>query len=229
MNNEEEYTTLRQMVDQTSYVFDHDDNSNLTGIFEILNHTNYDQREQLKRIFDWQQLDNAQGKVLDMIGQDYGVNRIDNDDDFYRFLIRLAKIKNHTDGSINSIYNLISYALQVSSEEFSIKLGYEIDGEPNAIRVDDIPNEYSKDPRKTRILMKYLEQSIAAGIRLIGLTFQENNINNLYIGMTSVTMEEETNKMKTSFELTNTTKHFMAFANATQYEEHNTMKRRDMN
>lgn len=228
MNNEEEYTTLRKMVDQTSYVFDHDDNSNWTGIFEVLNHANYDQREQLKKILDWQQLDNAKGKILDDIGRDYGVNRIDNDDDFYRFLIRLAKIKNHTDGSVNSIYNLISYALQVNPDEFSIKFGYEIDGEPNAIRVDDIPNEYSSDPRKTRILMKYLEQSIAAGIRLIGLTFQENNINNLYIGMASVTMVEETNKMKLASELDNSVHQYVAIANPTQYEETNKMKRRNI-
>lgn len=181
MNNEEEYTMLRQMVDQTSYVFDHDDNSNLTGIFEVLNHANYDQREQLKNIFDWQQLDNAQGKVLDMIGQDYGVNRIDNDDDFYRFLIRLAKIKNHTDGSIDSLYNLIAYALQADTSEFHIRLGYEINGEPNAIRVDNVLNKYNNDPRKTRLLMLYLSESIAAGIRLIGLSFQEINNNDLFV------------------------------------------------
>lgn len=224
--SDEEYQIWRKMVDETSYVFDHDENSNWSGIFDVLNHANQQERDQIKRFLEWQDLDKAEGKVLDDIGRDYGVSRIDNDDNFYRFLIRLAQLKNHTDGSIDSLYKLISFALQADPSEFVIRLGYEIDGEPNAIRVDDVPNKYNGDPRKTRILLKYLEESRAAGIRLAGMTFQENNVNNIYIGMTSVTMEEETNKMKTSFELTNTTKNYMAFANSTQYEENNTMKRR---
>ncbi|MGF7436334.1 hypothetical protein [Lentilactobacillus senioris] len=226
--SDEEYQILRKMVDETSYVFDHDENSNWSGIFDILNHANQQERDQIKRFLEWQDLDKAEGKVLDDIGRDYGVSRIDNDDNFYRFLIRLAQLKNHTDGSIDSLYKLISFALQADPSEFVIRLGYEIDGEPNAIHVEDIPNKYSDDPRKTRILLKYLEESRAAGIRLAGLTFQENNINNLYIGMASVTMFEENNKMKLASELDNSVHQYVAIASPTQYEETNKMKRRNI-
>jgi len=226
--DDEEYKLLRQMVDETSYVFDHDDESNWTALFDILNHSDHVQRQQVQQLRDWKFIDNQSGKALDDTGKDYGVSRIDDNDDFYRFLIRLAKLKNHTDGSVDSLYRLIAYALQAEPNEFVIRFGYEVDGEPNALRIDDVPNSYNTDTRKTRLLMKYLEQSVAAGIRLVGMTFQEINQNNLYIGMVSTTMEEETNVMKTSYELDNFAKKFIGFNAVTQYEEINIMKRRNV-
>lgn len=221
MNKKEDYQKFMSLL---SYALDHRNNSNLSLVIKAFNDSIFQQKKQLHRIKNWTDIDKAQGKVLDSIGQNYGVSRIDADDDFYRFLIKIAKLKNHSDGSVNEIINIISTALNADPTEFVVKFGYEIDGEPLALRIDNIPNKYNDNPRKTKLMLKYLEESLAAGIRLIGMTFQENNTSNLYIGMTSVTMEEETNVMKSNFEIDNSNKQFIAISTQTQFEETNTMK-----
>lgn len=192
--NDEQLQLL--MLNKTTISFNHDDDSNLSSLFYIKARSINRIGNQLNKMFNWQDINQAEGKVLDDIGNDYGISRTDNDDDFFRFLLNNARIKNHTDGSVDSLIRLVSVSLQANYDEFHVKAGHENNGENLTISIEDIPNKYNQDARKTKMLMKNLEASIVAGVRLVAVSFQEYNKNELFMQLVNQFIYKENNEMK---------------------------------
>lgn len=136
-----------------------------------------------RKIYEWRQLENARGGALDDIAADWSVSRIDNDDDFLRFQIRLAKMLNRIGVTENDIINLIAFILQADPTEFDVITDPdELGGDPEAIRLTNIPNRYSKSQRKKDLLVKSLEKAIMPEVKIIGVDFQAVADMPMYIG-----------------------------------------------
>lgn len=218
-----------RMLNTISSSFTRDENSNLALLFETFANQIDKSRNQIKNIYDWQDINQAEGKALDDIGREYGIARPDENDDFYRFLLNNARIKNHTDGSIDSVIKLVAASLQADYQEFHVKTGYENNKEKLTVSIEDIPNKYNQDSRKTKILLQNLEESIAAGIRLSNVSFQEYVDGNIFVAPYSQSMYEEFNKMKLDFDLDNQNKMHITFANSYKQIETVSMKRGNLN
>lgn len=71
-------------------------------------------KEVLENIDKYRNIDNAEGKVLDKLGDKYGVKRGPADDEFYRMMIR-SKIANRKgDTTVNGILRTMQNALGLS-------------------------------------------------------------------------------------------------------------------
>lgn len=178
-NPEQIKENIRQGL--SAYFNQEDDSVNqalLAMIIYLFDH----HREDFTDIIRQMSLDTASSKSLDNYAKDWGVNRIDNDDDYLRLMIRLAKIRHRSGVTEDDLITIIGYALQAPYDEFKLITDRDqLGGEPEAIKLTNIPNKYSKSPRKKRLLVEALERSVTPETRIVSVDFQAHADSSLYI------------------------------------------------
>lgn len=139
--------------------------------------------DNFKQIYELRLLDNQEGKTLEDTAADWGVHRIDDDDDFLRFEVRLAWMLNRIGVTENDMIDLIAFILQCDPTEFDVITDPEqLGGDPEAFKLVNVPNKYAKSPRKTSLLLKSLRSAVMPEVRLDSVTFQANADMPMYIG-----------------------------------------------
>ncbi|KRN02154.1 hypothetical protein FD13_GL000294 [Levilactobacillus senmaizukei DSM 21775 = NBRC 103853] len=176
-------TKIKDAVRQgLSAYFNQEDDSVNQAIMDMIIHQFDNNYENLSAIFKQLSLDTATSDSLNNYAKDWGVNRIDNDDDFLRLMIRLAQIRHRKGVTEDDLITIIGFALQAPYNEFSLITDREeLNGEPEAIKLTNIPNTYSKSARKKRLLINTLEHSVTPQTRIVSVDFQAKAIQNLFI------------------------------------------------
>lgn len=114
--------------------------------------------ENADRIRLWDDLDNAQGKVLDRYGYNFGVRREGADDTFYRLLIKVKMIAMLSGGDIDTIITAASNLFNVMPDQVDVK---ELFPAKIWIYVDD--GILDAERREAAPLIAQLMKRIAAG------------------------------------------------------------------
>lgn len=98
-------------------------------------------RNTLKKTKEWRDVDNAEGYGLDRIGFNVRQFRGMAPDEIYRVLIKSRIARNRSDGSINTIIQVLSMALGAETSDIKIVEGYTDpdDPEPASIKVMELP------------------------------------------------------------------------------------------
>lgn len=132
-----------------------EDDSNNQRILNIISDIFLAHKNDLLNISDQLRLSKAAGQVLTEIAVDYGVTRLDDDDDFLRFQVRLQLLKNHSGVTTNDIKKLIATILSIDPSVF------DIDGtdNPEEIEVTNIPFDFNSGD-KAEIKRKILTNAI---------------------------------------------------------------------
>lgn len=132
-----------------------EDDSNNQRILNIISDIFLAHKNDLLNISDQLRLSKAAGQVLTEIAADYGVTRLDDDDDFLRFQVRLQLLKNHIGVTTNDIKKLIATVLSIDPSVF------DIDGtdNPEEIEVTNIPFDFNSGD-KAEIKRKILTNAI---------------------------------------------------------------------
>lgn len=132
-----------------------EDDSNNQRILNIISDVFLAHKNDLLNISDQLRLSKAAGQVLTEIAVDYGVTRLDDDDDFLRFQVRLQLLKNHSGVTTNDIKKLIATVLSIDPSVF------DIDGtdNPEEIEVTNIPFDFNSGD-KAEIKRKILTNAI---------------------------------------------------------------------
>lgn len=132
-----------------------EDDSNNQRLLNIISDIFLAHKNDLLNISDQLRLSKAAGQVLTEIADDYGVTRLDDDDDFLRFQVRLQLLKNHSGVTTNDIKKLIATVLSIDPSVF------DIDGtdNPEEIEVANIPFDFNSGD-KAEIKRKILTNAI---------------------------------------------------------------------
>ena len=132
-----------------------EDDSNNQRLLNIISDIFLAHKNDLLNISDQLRLSKAAGQVLTEIAADYGVTRLDDDDDFLRFQVRLQLLKNHSGVTTNDIKKLIATVLSIDPSVF------DIDGtdNPEEIEVTNIPFDFNSGD-KAEIKRKVLTNAI---------------------------------------------------------------------
>lgn len=132
-----------------------EDDSNNQRLLNIISDIFLSHKNDLLNISSQLRLSKAAGQVLTEIAADYGVTRLDDDDDFLRFQIRLQLLKNHSGVTTNDIKKLIATVLSIDPSVF------DIDGtdNPEEIEVTNIPFDFNSGD-KAEIKRKILTNAI---------------------------------------------------------------------
>lgn len=132
-----------------------EDDSNNQRLLNIISDIFLAHKNDLLNISDQLRLSKAVGQVLTEIAADYGVTRLDDDDDFLRFQVRLQLLKNHSGVTTNDIKKIIATVLSIDPSVF------DIDGtdNPEEIEVTNIPFDFNSGD-KAEIKRKILTNAI---------------------------------------------------------------------
>ncbi len=170
---------LHHMISMLPDAIDKDRGSNVVKLLKVINFQIVKARFEAERIESWRDIELARGKALDKIGKQYGVSRGNSDDEFYRVLIRFKQAQSHADGSVNSLIKVISNVLGADPKDIHIN---DFPNEPQAIVIDNIPNRYVDSDQKIKMVVQQLENSVAAGIKIAGVHFNDHTQFTIYVG-----------------------------------------------
>lgn len=140
-----------------------ENNLKLTDILNV----SFDELETLFRTIEsWRSVDNAEGLVLDEIGQEVGQLRKGTTDEVYRFLIKAKVLSNNSKGDVYSIVNVISTVLGLEPGEFEISEAYIKDSENvGMINIEQVPIHTMLESGLTiDEFIELIKATVAAGI-----------------------------------------------------------------
>ncbi|KRN75691.1 hypothetical protein IV73_GL000185 [Weissella kandleri] len=140
-------------------------------------------------------LDDAKGKVLDEIGDNYNQPRGEADDEFYRIMIRSKRALNSGKTTVNGLLDIISQSLNVKPDGIvieplrSYKHSKEDIGEPLAISIKNIPLQWIDKEWEQNYIINRIRDGVAAGIRVDEISFIDKSDSVLSIrGISSSTL-----------------------------------------
>lgn len=126
-------------------------------------------KETNRLILEWRDIDKAQGKALDLIGENINQNRGVATDEVYRILLKSKIARNLSDGTINTIINVIAVALSTEKKNFKIVEGWTDEDNPMqaSIKLIEMPleaiNRAGLDPAN---FVKIIQKTVAAGVKV---------------------------------------------------------------
>ena len=120
----------------------------------------------------------ASGGALEVIGNEYGVARPSNDDEFYRFIIKSHIVMSLKVGTINDLVEVLALTSGLDMSAFSVKNGTE----PLSVRVEDIPSALAVSEDQQNAVKSWIEAVLPAGVRLELISFREASESEISLG-----------------------------------------------
>jgi len=160
------------MLNRLTSVYCKNPQSNIGKVIKILTDELDDLKQTMIRIEEWRNVDQAEGTVLDDLGQNIGQLRGAATDEVYRILLRSKAARNFSDGTIDTIIRVISIALNADPRELRIKELYNDPNnpEPAAIGLIEVPlrrlNEVGMSPKQFR---RIVQKTVASGVRVANI------------------------------------------------------------
>ncbi|ORN08234.1 hypothetical protein FAM21838_02036 [Lentilactobacillus parabuchneri] len=175
--------TLRNwLVSMFPAIMNQEDESNNQNLLNLIADLLNKHKNDLLSISDQALLNNASGQTLTDIDLDYGINRLDDDDDFLRFQVRLQLLKNHMGITTNDLKTLIATVLNIDPS------GFDIDGtdNPEEVEVTNIPFDFNSGDKaevKRKILTNAIQSMLPPEYLLKDLQYATTVSDQLYVGV----------------------------------------------
>lgn len=160
------------MMDEIAAHWSHKPGSIFYGLIDSFNELMEFGADTADKITDWHAIDNAEGTTLDLIAEQYQVARPDSDDEFLRFLIRLKREVAKSDGTLNSLANVIASSLEIDLSTIQILSSRSGNTKVNHIIVKGIPEEMVKDDRQKAILLSSMNQATLEGVWIDSIEYR---------------------------------------------------------
>lgn len=125
-----------------------------------------------KKIELYRNIDGASGKLLDEIGEKVGEVRGQADDEFYRIMLKSKIASRKGDATVNGILTIIKNSLGVDVKNIKV---VPLPDEPQAVVIKDVPLEFANDTWKQQYLLRRIEGTVAAGVRVHEVRFIDNS------------------------------------------------------
>lgn len=176
-------STLRNwLVSMFPAIMNQEDESNNQNLLNLIADLLNGHKNGLLSISDQALLNNASGQTLTDIALDYGINRLDDDDDFLRFQVRLQLLKNHMGITTNDLKTLIATVLNIGTDVFDIN-GTD---NPEEVEVTNIPFDFNSGDKtevKRKILTNAIQSMLPPEYLLKDLQYATTVNNQFYVGV----------------------------------------------
>ncbi|RUL56453.1 hypothetical protein [Lysinibacillus antri] len=161
--------SLKSVVSRFTDYFEKQPNSNISKLMKIFNDELQSLNTTIERVGEWKDIDKAEGLALDDAGTNIKQPRGVATDEVYRILLKSKIARNLSDGSINTIIQVLATALSCEYKDIKIKEKWtdDVDPEPAAIQVIELPlikiNEAGLDPAN---FARIIQRTVAGGIKV---------------------------------------------------------------
>ncbi|MCT3396236.1 hypothetical protein [Lentilactobacillus hilgardii] len=176
-------STLRNwLVSMFPAIMNQEDESNNQNLLNLIADLLNEHKNDLLSISDQVLLNNASGQTLTDIALDYGIDRLDDDDDFLRFQVRLQLLENHMGITTNDLKTLIATVLNIGTDVFDIN-GTD---NPEEVEVANIPFDFNSGDKaevKRKILTNAIQSMLPPEYLLKDLQYATTVNNQLYVGV----------------------------------------------
>lgn len=170
---------LDKMLQMIPDAFAKSKESNLGKIFILLNDELGKLNGTAKKVEAWRDIDSAEGKTLELIGNDYEQHRGQDGDSLYRFMIKSKIEQSQSNGTFNELINVICRTINCLPEDVDIVSGRLFDnaggyvGEPLAIEVKSVPMSFFRNTDiKVSSFVESLQSSVATGVRIVSIAIE---------------------------------------------------------
>lgn len=170
------------VIQQFPTVFNQGNDSNNRKWLDLVAAVYISGMQDINHLYEILDVSKAEGAELDLIAADWGVSRVDNDDDFLRFQMALAKLRRVLGTDENSIITLIATTLGVKPSDFTVETRLSVMQEVEAIKLINIPDDYAGDTRRKQLLFDSLQDALADEVRLTEISYVESATAELYVG-----------------------------------------------
>lgn len=165
--------------------FDKSPDSNISKLMSIFADEVQAVKATNDRIRQWRDIDDAEGIGLDLIGQNVNQPRGVATDEVYRILLKSKIARNLSDGTIDTIIQVLAVALSVEPKLIKIREKWNDPDEPEpaAIKVIELPlgklNEAGLDPANfARIVRRTVAAGVKVGLIELSGTFEFGDVSN---------------------------------------------------
>lgn len=162
------YST-KEIISLFTDFFRKDEDSNLYKLISLFSDELALLKETNQLILEWRDIDKAQGKALDLIGENINQSRGVATDEVYRILLKSKIARNLSDGTVNTIINVIAIALSTDKKNIKIVEGWadENNPEPASIKLMEMPleaiNKAGLDPAN---FVRIIQKTVAGGVKV---------------------------------------------------------------
>lgn len=159
-------SSLNEMLWKLTSKYTKNPDSNIGKIIKLYSEQYDAIKKDLSTQIDWKDINKAQGKALDDIGRMFGIPRGTADDEQYRVRIKIGISKNISDGTINSVIEILATTLAVELKTVHIESMW-TQGVPNTIKISNIPYKALVAAGMTQDeLIEITKSIVAAGINV---------------------------------------------------------------
>ncbi|MFD2867468.1 hypothetical protein ACFSY7_02990 [Kurthia populi] len=155
--------SVKQLVSLFTDHFRKDEESNTYKLMQLFSDELQLLEETNNRIIEWRSIDNAEGKVLDLIGQNVVQPRGTATDEVYRIMLKTKIARNLADGTLNGLITAIAYVLGVEKQQVKVVELWELLNEPAAMAIEEIPLQTIYDANITTDQFEEILTSLVAG------------------------------------------------------------------
>lgn len=162
------YST-KEIISLFTDYFRKKEDSNLYKLISLFSTELEHVKETNDLIIEWRDIDKAQGKALDLIGENINQSRGVATDEVYRVLLKSKIARNLSNGTINTIINVISLALSTDKKNIKIVEGWtdKNNPEPASIKLIEMPleaiNRAGLDPEN---FVRIIQKTVAGGVKV---------------------------------------------------------------
>lgn len=188
-------TWIQEIISSLPAVMDQTPSSNNQKILRIIAAITNNVKNEILYLHSQTYLDNMSGKFLTDYARDWGVTRIDDDDDFLKFQIRIQQLKGRLGVTDDDFKLLIATVLDIDVSSFDVVPG----DDPESVKVLNLPFNFTdnKQEIKRKILTDSLQQMLPLEYLLVEVQFQTISDLSIYAGIVAqtrtVTRSEMTN------------------------------------
>ncbi|UQW98193.1 DUF2612 domain-containing protein [Rummeliibacillus sp. G93] len=162
------YST-KEIISLFTDYFKKNEDSNLYKLISLFSGELGRIKETNRLILEWRDIDKAQGKALDLIGENINQSRGVATDEVYRILLKSKIARNLSDGTINTIIKVIAIALSTDKKNIKIVEGWTDEDNPiqASIKLIEMPleaiNRAGLDPAN---FVRIIQKTVAAGVKV---------------------------------------------------------------
>ena len=126
---------LDRFINRLTDNYNKNPESNVYKLMSITAGVIQDNEDDLNKIGAWRDVDQAEGKALELLGQNVRQNRGQAADEVYRIMIKSKIMRNLSNGSINTLIDFLSFILQIPKTSVKINELWSIGG-PGDLKID---------------------------------------------------------------------------------------------
>lgn len=186
------YETTEQLLAEISDYWDKRPGSNLYKLIDAFNGPFGELGTNANKVERWRALKDAKGTTLDLFGKDIQTYRPSADDDEYRFVIHIMELLSRAQGTIPSMYKIMSSALET-------KDGFKIWRTHTRHVGVQIPFDYVKSVRMQKFITSHIQYMLAMGYWIEDIVFVTKSDLPLYLGTATQSKFHETQRSTISW------------------------------